>query len=114
MSSPRLPVDLGRALRAAEGADPASVPDAVARIASSFGANDVVLYLVDFAQQILAPLPTRSAHADLPRSEDVATTMAGRAFLGGVPAVADRDDGQRVWVPLNEGSDRTGVLAVSV
>src|SRR5947209_8426245 len=109
-----LPVDLGRALRAAEGADPASVPDVVSRIASSFGATDVVMYLVDFAQQLLAPLPTRSTHAELPGSEDVATTMAGRAFTGGDPVVADRDDGQRVWVPLNEGSDRTGVLALTV
>src|SRR3954452_11430628 len=109
-----LPVDLGRALRAAEGADPASVPDVVSRIASSFGATDVVVYLVDFAQQTLAPLPTRSTHADLPGPEDVAATMAGRAFLGGGPALSDRDGGQRVWVPLNEGSDRTGVVALTV
>ena len=64
-----LQLDLGRALRAANGANPASVPDVVLRIASDLGATDVVVYLVDFAQQTLEPLPTRATHADLPHSE---------------------------------------------
>jgi serine phosphatase RsbU (regulator of sigma subunit) len=110
MASP----DLGWALRAAYGADPGAVPDVVAKVASSFGATDVVAYLVDFGQQTLGPLPSRATHADLPQSEDVTTTMAGRAFLGAGTAVADRDGTQRVWVPIIEGSDRTGVLAVTV
>jgi serine phosphatase RsbU (regulator of sigma subunit) len=107
-------LDLGRALRTAHGADPAAVPDVVLKVAAGIGATDVVVYLVDFAQQTLEPLPTRRTHADLPHSEEVASTMAGRAFTDSRPAVADRSDGQRVWVPIIEGSDRTGVLAVTV
>lgn len=107
-------LDLSRAIRTARGADPASVPDIISKVASDLGATDVVVYLVDFAQQTLEPLPTRGTHADLPHSEEVTSTMAGRAFADCVPTVADRPDGQRVWVPIVEGSDRTGVLAVTV
>src|SRR4051812_2063373 len=105
---------LGDALRWAQSADPASIPDVVLRVAADLGATDVTVYLVDFAQTTLEPLPDRSTHADVPHSEVVATTMAGRAFTDQVPVVADRDGTVRVWVPVVEGSDRTGVLAVTV
>lgn len=98
----------------AHGADPGSVPDVLLKVAAGIGATDVVVYIVDFAQQTLEPLPTRRTHADLPHSEEVASTMAGRAFTDCTSTVADRPDGQRVWVPIIEGSDRTGVLAVTV
>ena len=107
-------VELGLALRAARDADPASVADVVVKIAGEIGASDVVLYLVDFAQETLEPLPTRATHADLPHSEEVATTMAGRAFTTQSPAIAERPEGARVWVPITEASDRTGVLAVTL
>ena len=95
-------------------ADPAGIPDVVLRIASDFGATDVVVYLVDFAQTTLEPLPDRSTHAEVPKSEEVATTMAGRAFVDQRPTSAQRPEGVRVWVPIVEGSDRTGVLAVTL
>src|SRR3954453_7959656 len=40
--------------------------------------------------------------------------MAGRAFISRQPVTADRDDGVRVWVPLLEGTMRTGVLALTL
>jgi hypothetical protein len=107
-------VNLGSALRAAQTTDPGSIPDVVLRIASELGATDVVVYLVDFARTTLEPLPNRGTHVELPSSEDVATTMAGRAYVEQRAATADRPDGVRVWVPIIEGSDRTGVLAVTV
>lgn len=109
---PRL--DLGDALRAAQDADPASIPDVVLRVAAQLGASDVVVYLVDFGQSTLEPLPARSQHAELPQSEEVASTMAGRAFVERSPVLAERPNGVRIWVPVVEGSDRTGVLAVTV
>jgi serine phosphatase RsbU (regulator of sigma subunit) len=107
-------IDFGAALRAAQGVDPVRIVAIAAIAARDFGANDVVAYLVDFEQQVLEPLPDGAAHADLPQAEDVATTMAGRAFLTRRPVTVDRADGVRVWVPIIEGSDRTGVLAVTV
>src|SRR3954451_19676698 len=100
-------LQLGEALRAAVGADPASVGDVVLNVASDLGATDLVVYLADFAQQTLEPLPDRSTHAEVPHSEDVASTMAGRAFTSAAPVVVERPGGSRVWVPLVEGSDRT-------
>ena len=108
------PLSLGRALRIAQGADPAAIPDIVLRIAGDVGATDVVVYLVDFAQTTLEPLPDRSTHAEVPKSEEVATTMAGRAFVDQRATSVQRPEGVRVWVPIVEGSDRTGVLAVTV
>lgn len=72
------------------------------------------MYLVDFGQATLEPLPDRRAHADLPVSEPVATTMAGRAFVAQQVTSAQRPAGMRVWAPVVEGSDRTGVLALTV
>ena len=107
-------VNLGQALRVAQRTDPASVPDVVLKIATDLGATDVSIYLADFAQTTLEPLPGRTTHSELPHSEEVAATMAGRAFVDQSPATAERPDGFRVWVPIVEGSDRTGVLALTV
>lgn len=105
---------LGGALRATRTADPSAAPDIVSRIATAMDATDVVVYLIDFGQTTLEPIPDRNSHADLPRSEDVSTTMAGRAFSGRCTVTAPRPDGVRVWVPVIEGSDRTGVVALTV
>jgi serine phosphatase RsbU (regulator of sigma subunit) len=107
-------LNLGEALRAAQAADPSSIPDIVDSVAGAFGATDIVVYLVDFGQATLEPLPDRRPHAELPASEAVATTMAGRAFVSQEATSAQRLAGVRVWVPIVEGSDRTGVLALTV
>ncbi len=107
-------IDLGSALRAAHAADPAAVPDLIGGLAAGLGATDVVLYLIDFEQAVLEPLPGRSAHTELPHSETVSGTMAGRAFLDQQPVTALRSGDVRVWVPIVEGSDRTGVIALTV
>lgn len=104
----------GRTLRAAQSADPGSMSAVITQLAAELGASDVVLYLADFAQVSLEPLPDLSTHAELPHREEVATTMAGRSFLSQGPVTVDRSDGTRVWVPIIAGSDRTGVLAVTV
>src|SRR5688572_7039208 len=107
-------LDHAAVLRAAEAADPAAVVELVAAAASAFGATDVVAYLVDFEQLVLEPLPDRGSHRELPEPEMVASTVAGRAFTTRSPVVVERDDGARVWVPIVEASDRTGVLALTV
>ena len=69
---------------------------------------DPVVYLADFAFQVLVPLAADVA------GQDVAGTMAGRAFTTGQPVASPRDGSVRVWVPVVEQTTRTGVLAVSV
>ena len=107
-------LDLGKVLQMAQLADPGSVPDVIETVAASFGGSDVVVYLADFAQATLEPLPDRRPHADVLGSEDVATTMAGRAFVSQELTSVQRPAGLRVWAPIVEGSDRTGILALTV
>jgi hypothetical protein len=89
-------LNLGTALRAAQAADPASIPDIVESLATAFGATDIVVYLVDFGQATLEPLPDRRSHADAPVSEAVATTMAGRAFVSQEATGVERPTGVRM------------------
>ena len=69
---------------------------------------DPVVYLADFACQLLFPLDAGAAE------QEMAGTMAGRAFTTGQPVTSDRDGSVRVWVPVVELTTRTGVLAVTV
>ena len=69
---------------------------------------DPVVYLAGFSAEVLYPLSAGVAE------EDVAGTMAGRAFTSGQPVTSERDGAVRVWVPVVEQTTRTGVLAVTV
>jgi serine phosphatase RsbU (regulator of sigma subunit) len=106
-------LDVSAALREAQSA-PGSISDIVSRVATPLGATDVVVYIVDFAQTTLEPLPDQGMHADAPTTEHVVGSMAGRAFTDGTRTTAERVDGTRVWSPIVEGSDRTGVLAMTI
>jgi hypothetical protein len=71
-------------------------------------ATDPVVYLADFSGRVLVPLA-----AGLP-AEEVAGTVPGRVFSTGQPVSVGNNGEVRVWVPVAEGSTRTGVLAVTV
>ena len=59
-----LSIDFGAALRMSREADPASVTEIVGRAAAGLHATDVVVYLIDFGQTVLEPLPDRSARSE--------------------------------------------------
>jgi hypothetical protein len=107
-------IDLGRVLRVTREEDPSDVVDTVAMVAGEMGGTDAVVYLVDFEQEVLEPLPDRSGHVELPHTEDVASSLAGEAFLNCEARTAPSSDGTRIWVPILEGCDTTGVLAMTV
>src|SRR5579859_4301377 len=69
---------------------------------------DPVVYLADFGHEVLFALAAGVAE------EQVAGTMAGRAFTTGQPVTSARDGSVRVWVPVLEQTTRTGVLAITV
>ncbi|MHB1716544.1 MAG: PP2C family protein-serine/threonine phosphatase [Acidimicrobiales bacterium] len=108
-----MPLDLGDALSRARGAEPGSLTGVSQVAAEGLGATDVVVYLVDYAQSVLQAVPAAGG-STAPLSEEVATTMAGRAFTDRRAVLAARPEGVRIWVPIMEGSDRSGVLAVTV
>jgi hypothetical protein len=67
---------------------------------------DPVVYLADFAHMVLFPLAAGVTE------EQVAGTMAGRAFTAGQPVTSARDGSVRVWVPVLEQTTRTEMLGV--
>ena len=75
--------------------------------------SDPVVYLADFSHRTLIPVPIGDGRSEL-ADEEISSTMAGRAFITRQPVTADREDGVRIWVPMVEGTMRTGVLAVTL
>lgn len=97
-------------LEGTELAPPERLAAATATAAAALGVR-VTVHLADYEQHALHPLP-RSGAADAP-SLGIDTTLAGRAFaqLRMLPAEGDPS---RLWVPLLDGAERLGVLAVEV
>ena len=81
--------DVSTALAGLRHTSPQHVVRAVSDAAAPL-ARDVVLYLIDFEQEILQPLVDGSS-LDVPVEESVGATLAGRAFQTGEPVTADRD-----------------------
>jgi serine phosphatase RsbU (regulator of sigma subunit) len=94
-----------RVLRDAAGGD---LQQVIAAACEPVPAWDPIVYLGDFSGEELFPLTPGEA------TEDVAGSMAGRAFSTGQPVTSERDDGIRVWVPVSEQASRTGVLALTI
>ena len=74
--------------------------------AEAFSGTDVVVYLVDFGQEVLEPLPDGSGHHELPHAEPVASSIAGRAFVQRRAVTADRPDGTRVVTASDDQTAR--------
>lgn len=91
-------------------APPGSLP-AVAASAGELLGVGLTMYLADYQQRELMPLP----HGDQPVGEPLAidATLAGRAYRQLDP-VASTADGPRLWLPLLDGTERLGVLEVTV
>jgi serine phosphatase RsbU (regulator of sigma subunit) len=104
--------EFSRALLALEELSPSDITDTLLRLARRAGALEVVAYLVDFEQTVLFPVPDRAMHPDAPEGIAVAGTPAGTCFAERRPVTGDDDQGTRVWVPILEGSECTGVLAL--
>ena len=106
--------DYGAALRALQELAPTAVIDSLAGVAQRAGAVDVVIYLVDFEGLVLTPLPSRAAHVEIPVGEAVLDSLAGQALRERRIVSQALPEGTRVWVPILEGSECTGVLALTL
>jgi hypothetical protein len=83
--------------------------------AGQLGASEVDLYFADFQGVVLQPLLLSTDLTEpILTEEDVASSMAGRAFRTGQPVTTARDAAVRVWVPLVERGERTGVVALTL
>ncbi len=94
---------------------PSDLADVVADQAeASLQATDVVLYLVNYEQTALAPVPARRSPQR--SAQAVEGTMAGRAFTSGeaLSVLADQPGHRRLWLPLLDGTDRLGTLELTI
>ena len=104
---------LGGMLERSHLTAPSDFAAMVGEAAAAIGGADVVLYLVDYGQTHLVPVPS-------PYSADraelaIETTLAGRVFrtLTILEGEAAEPGLRRLWLPLLDGTDRLGVLEVS-
>src|SRR3954469_218421 len=96
-------------LRASHLLAPDDLASTVAAHARSMGARETVLYLVDYEQATLVPLPGAGG----PERQELAieATMAGRAFRRvEVVDSGARGGSHRLWLPLLHGVGRLGVV----
>src|SRR2546421_135448 len=68
--------------------------------------------LQDYEQLTLVPLPGRRLVVGEP--ESIAGSPAGRAFLDAAAVEVPQADGVRMYLPLLDGSDQVGVMALTV
>ncbi len=102
-------------LGAARMAAAYELADLIDRCAKNLGAGRAIAYLADLQQQVLVPfVPVGPGDATLtPLSVDA--SLAGRTFQSFDVHTQDAgSDGVRVWLPLLVGTDRLGVLGVTV
>ncbi|WP_157682741.1 PP2C family protein-serine/threonine phosphatase [Nocardioides scoriae] len=104
-----------RLLAAADTQAPDELPRAVADAAGELGAADAVVHLADLQQRQLVPLPPAGSQEPGAAPLGVDSTLAGRAFQTLQP-VSGAGPGERVqlWLPLLDGSERLGVLGLTV
>jgi hypothetical protein len=104
---------LSELLRRTHLSAPSDLAGVVAEQARSIGAEDLVLYLIDYELRELVPLVPETM--DRPQPLSVAGTVGGRAYslttILQSPYVAGEP--RRIWVPLVDGTDRLGIMAIA-
>src|SRR5205085_12476636 len=103
---PYLPSDPSDLLADAQFAVPDDVPGLLSAHARRLGALDAAIFLVDYGQRVLTPLP-RPGGPDR-QSVAVEGTLAGRAFS--TLSLQWNGDRTLLWVPMVEGNERLGVI----
>ncbi|MFF4733023.1 PP2C family protein-serine/threonine phosphatase [Streptomyces mirabilis] len=92
---------------------PQLIAPLVAEEVAKIGGRDVSILLQDYAQEVLVPLAGRNLHVGQP--ESMADSPAGRAFLSeDVVEVPQARGGLRMYLPLMDGGDQVGVMALTL
>jgi hypothetical protein len=87
---------------------PADLSTLLAEEGRRIGIDALVLYLVDYEQKFLVPVPgPDSAGRDVLA---VQATVGGRAFAAGTILDTEAEGGRRIWLPLVDGTERIGVV----
>ena len=100
-------------LRAAHHLPATGLGAVVTEQARRLGAREAVVYLADYAQHVLVPVPGEG----VPGRQELTIdgSLAGRAFRRVDTVRAPAHDGPAtLWVPLLDGAERMGVLELVV
>jgi hypothetical protein len=104
-----------RVLAATHLTRPSDVATELVRNVAPLGAEDVVFYVPDYAQEVLVPLPAEKSPERTEQS--IEGTMIGRSYTttsilqAPMPTQRDRI---RVWIPLLDGTDRVGAVEMTL
>jgi hypothetical protein len=103
---------LGLLLDRAQEMPPQLIAPLIAEEVARIGGREVSILLQDYAQELLVPLPGRNLCVGAP--EPVGGSPAGRAFLSVTPVEVPQADGTRMYLPLLDGGDQVGVMALTL
>ncbi|MFE7566081.1 PP2C family protein-serine/threonine phosphatase [Streptomyces sp. NPDC057539] len=104
---------LGLLLDRARLMPPQLIAPLIAEEVARIGGRDVSILLQDYAQEVLVPLAGRKLHVGQPAP--MTGSPAGRAFLSAdVVEVPQAHGGVRMYLPLLDGSDQVGVMALTL
>ena len=100
---------LGTMIEQAHEMPPQLIAPLVAEVIAAIGGRDVALFLQDYEQLYLMPLPGEGLLVEEPAL--IEESLPGRAFLADALVEHPVDGGVRLFLPLLDGTDRVGVLA---
>ncbi|MDX3771708.1 MULTISPECIES: PP2C family protein-serine/threonine phosphatase [unclassified Streptomyces] len=103
---------LGRLLDQAHEMPPQLIAPMIAEEVAGIGGREVSILLQDYGRDLLVPLPGLRLLAGEP--QEIAGSPAGTAFLRATPVEVRQADGVRMYLPLLDGSDEVGVLALTL
>ncbi|MCX5315870.1 PP2C family protein-serine/threonine phosphatase [Streptomyces sp. NBC_00154] len=103
---------LGLLLDRAHEMPPQLIAPMIAEEVASIGGREVSILLQDYGRELLVPLPGQRLLVGKP--EEIADSPAGTAFLRATPVEVGQADGVRMYLPLLDGSDEVGVLALTL
>ncbi|MET7428162.1 PP2C family protein-serine/threonine phosphatase [Streptomyces flaveolus] len=103
---------LGAILDRAHELPPHLIAPLVADVLERLGGRRPQVLLQDYGQLLLVPLPGEGLTDGEPQMID--GSEAGRCFLEAVPTELSENDGIRIHLPLLDGGDQVGVMAVTL
>lgn len=103
---------LGQLLDRAHEMPPQLLAPLVAEEVHRIGGRDVSILLQDYGQLELVPLPGRGLTVG--DAVPIDGSRAGEAFLRLTAVEDEQDDGVRMYLPLLDGSDEVGVMAITL
>jgi serine phosphatase RsbU (regulator of sigma subunit) len=102
----------GDLVERAQLSTPDQLAELIAEQAGGVGLREVVVYLADYGQTRLVPLPYSGMPERSPLS--VEGTLAGRAYQTATVLEGDADGARRLWLPLLDGSERIGAMEATL